>query len=155
MASVCNIITISKLQPIDDDNVESSKIYEMLLSDYKMTSFINFIEEKYPEKMDTILNILKTFALDVVEICYSKVKDISIEISIDEYMMDLTINLKLLLSKNFQVMDQTFFNIAIELSDKYENLLLSNNISNLYIDFNTELKNEYTKIISYIDNNRV
>lgn len=144
----CNIVTISKVTTIDDNTVEFSKVYNTLLSNQKTELYLSFIENKKPEKLDIVYNILTSFTKDVVEVCYSKINDISIEIDYDEPMNELSVGVKLLLARSQELMDEKFFNIAVELSDKYEALCAENELYELSIDFNILLKNEYIRLIS-------
>lgn len=146
----CNIVTISKVETIDDksDTVEFSKVYNALITNPKTELYLNYMDVNHPDMVDTIMEILNEFTKDIVEVCYTKVKDISIEIDYDVPMNELKLGLKLLLTHGHQIMDEQFFSIAVDLSEKYEEKLIALELFSLSIEFDTELKGEYTKLIS-------
>lgn len=150
--SGCNIVTISKVDTVGDkgETVEFSKVHNALMSNAKTDLYLRYLDEHQADKVDLAMNILTQFSTDVVEVCYEKVKDISIEIDYDEPMHELSIALKLLLSHGHELMDEQYFNVVVELSDKYEELSINANLFSLSIDFNTELKGEYTRLITKI-----
>ena len=93
-----NIITISKLIPTDENNIEIIKVYNAILDDYKVQSYLKLHEENL-EYVDNFLKLINEFASDIVNVCYSKIKDIAIETFYSQPVLEL--NLKLLLMIKF------------------------------------------------------
>ncbi len=91
----CNIVTISKVETIDDKSgtVEFSKVYNALITNPKTELYLNHMDVNHPDMVDTIMEILNEFTKDIVEVCYTKVKDISIEIDYDVPMNELKLGL--------------------------------------------------------------
>jgi hypothetical protein len=87
--------------------------------------------------------LLKIIVNDIISL---KDVDVVIEIDYDSEFKDLTIRPKIIINDSNQITDSHFFDIAVELSDKYEELL--KDIQDLSVEVETEFKNEYIKIIT-------
>jgi hypothetical protein len=146
--SSCNILTISRIKVENEGSVEYTKIYNSLINNPKTELYLSVLEEN-DEEIGVVYDIFTSLSNDIVDICMKKVDDVVIEIDFDKPLTEITINIKLLLTRGEQMLDQTYFNTCIELSNKYEQMVTDAGLlSCCTIDFDIMLKNEYTKVIT-------
>lgn len=138
MTEDISYITLSRN---DSDTIEFTKLYKSIVVNSKVSKQLN--QKADDDSYDTVIELLKIIVNDIISL---KDVDVVIEIDYDSEFKDLTIRPKIIINDSNQITDSHFFDIAVELSDKYEELL--KDIQDLSVEVETEFKNEYIKIIT-------
>ena len=145
--SSCSILTISKLTLDNNDrSVEYSKVYNSIISNPKVGLYFDSFESD-DFTIDNVYKMIQDFSKDIVNEFLSIVDDVSIEIDYDQPLNELSIDVKVLITKGDQLFDSKFFDLCILYTDKYEQLSVENGFP-ISFDFNVMLKNEYTKTVT-------
>jgi hypothetical protein len=145
--SSCNILTISRISLENEGCIEYTKIYNSLINNPKVELYFGVLEDNDYD-IGIIYDICDQLSKDIVNICMKQVDDVVIEIDYDKPLNEISVDIKLLLTKGDQMLDPTYFDTCINLADKYEDIVCSKNLTSFSIDFNIMLKNEYTKVIT-------
>jgi hypothetical protein len=104
----------------------------------------NLISDNYKEEI--VVNIINQLSIDLKYIHDNIIYNIDIKFSYDFKNLEFSININFIL--NNVILDDKLFDVAILYFDKYEKILLDNNIYDLAIDFNVVTANEYVKVIT-------
>lgn len=121
-------------------------IEDSIISDRNFLLFEekNLISDDYKEEI--VFNIIKQLSMDLKYIHDNIINNIDIKFFYDLKNLEFNININFILN-NF-ILDDRLFDVAISYFDKYEKILLDNNIYDFAIDFNVVTANEYVKVIT-------
>lgn len=144
MEKNCNVISLTKISSLDSQNVEFDKVLDAILSNHQFIIFESTLDEA--EKNSTY-DTLNLFVKDIVNIHNTIVNDLTMNMQFNQRTGEFEVSVVFL--QTGPSLDSGLFDYAIEYSDKYEDIIINNNLVGvIFFDFNSMTKNENLHIIT-------